>query len=101
MRKITTQLKIGKEEFPTVTQWVKDSALSQLWRRSQMQLRFETWPGNIHIQWVWLKKEKKNGQFEHKLYQRRYKDSKQACENILNITSIKEVSMNTQSDATS
>ena len=29
---------------PTVVQWVKDLVLSQLWCRSQLQLRFNPWP---------------------------------------------------------
>ena len=38
---------------PTVVQWVKDLALLQLW------LRFNPWPGNFHMLWVWRKKKKK------------------------------------------
>ena len=33
---------------------LKDPALLQLWRRSQLQLRFIPWPGDIHMAWVWL-----------------------------------------------
>ena len=29
----------------------KDPALPQLWHRSQLQLRFYPWPGNVHVPW--------------------------------------------------
>ena len=32
-----------------MAQWVKDLALSLLWRRSQLQLRSTPWPGNFHM----------------------------------------------------
>ena len=32
-----------------VAQWVKDLALSLLWRG------FDPWPGNFHIPWLWPK----------------------------------------------
>ena len=38
---------------PGPVQWVKDLALLQLW------LRFDPWPGNLHMSQVKLKKEKK------------------------------------------
>ena len=44
---------------PTVAQWVKDPALPQVWPRSQLQLRFETWPRNFHMPWVHPKEKKK------------------------------------------
>ena len=28
---------------------LKDSALPQLWCRSQLRLRFNPWPGNLHM----------------------------------------------------
>ena len=40
--------------LPGLVQWVEDQVLSQLW------LRFDPWPRNIHMPWVWpLKKIKK------------------------------------------
>ena len=33
----------------TVAQSVKNLALPQLWHRSQLQLRFDPWPGNFHM----------------------------------------------------
>ena len=30
--------------IPSLAQWVKDLALQQLWRRLQLQLRFDPWP---------------------------------------------------------
>ena len=40
---------------------VKDPALPELWRKSQLQLRFIFWPGNFHVPWVRpLKKEKRS-----------------------------------------
>ena len=31
----------------TMVQWVKDPALLQLWRRSQLWLGFNPWPGEL------------------------------------------------------
>ena len=30
-----------------MVQWVKDPVLPQLWHRSQLQLKFDAWPGNF------------------------------------------------------
>ena len=38
--------------IPSPAQWVKDLALPQLWRRFQLYLGFDPWPGNFHILWV-------------------------------------------------
>ena len=35
--------------LPFVAQGVKDLALQQLWHRSQLRLRFDLWPKNIHM----------------------------------------------------
>ena len=32
---------------------LKDLALSQLWCRSMLRLRFDPWPGNFHMLQVW------------------------------------------------
>ena len=32
---------------------VKESALSLLWLRLPLWLRFDPWPGNFHMLWVW------------------------------------------------
>ena len=48
-------------------QWVKNPALLQLWHRSQLQLKFHLWPGNFHMPWVLLKKEKQKKMQSHKL----------------------------------
>ena len=32
---------------------LKDPMLLQLWRRSQLQLKFSSWPGNFYMLWVW------------------------------------------------
>ena len=45
-----------------MVQWCKDLVLLQLWHRSQLQLRFDPWPGNFHMLWVQLKKKKTNKQ---------------------------------------
>lgn len=45
---------------PAVGQWVKDRALSQLWRRSKQRLWFNPWPGSFHMGWVWPKKKKRD-----------------------------------------
>ena len=41
-----------------MVQWVKEPALMQLWHRLQLQLRFDPWPRNFHMLWVWPKKKK-------------------------------------------
>ena len=33
---------------------LKDPALLQLWHRLYLWLRFNPWPGNIHVPWIWL-----------------------------------------------
>lgn len=38
-----------------VKQWVKDPALLQLWHRLHLQCRFNLWPENFHVPWVWPK----------------------------------------------
>ena len=40
-------------------QRVKGPALPQPWRRSQLQLRFNPWPGNLHMPWVRPKRKEK------------------------------------------
>ena len=40
-------------------QRAKDLALPQLWRRLQLWLRFESWPGSFHTPRVWPRKKKK------------------------------------------
>ena len=44
--------------IPSLAQWVKDLALPQLWRRSELWLRSDPWPGNCICLRV-AKKEKK------------------------------------------
>ena len=39
-----------------LAQWIKDSALPELWRRLQLWLRFDPWLWNFHMPWVWGKK---------------------------------------------
>ena len=41
--------------IPNQAQWVKNLALPQL-VQSRLQFRFDPWPGNFHIPWVWPKK---------------------------------------------
>ena len=52
-------LKSGKKKkkkylrtVPTVAQQVKNLVLSQLWCRLQLQLKFNLWPGNLHMSWM-------------------------------------------------
>ena len=40
-------------------QWVKALVLLQLWRRLQLQLRLNPWPGNFYMSQVQWKKERK------------------------------------------
>ena len=47
---ILAKLRINRSSL--VTQWVKDPALSLLWRG------FDPWPGNFLMPWVWPKKKK-------------------------------------------
>ena len=44
---------------PTVAQWVKDTALLQLWHKLQFWLRFNPWSGNFHVPQGQLKRGKK------------------------------------------
>ena len=39
-------------------QWVTDPALSLQWLRLLMWCRFDPWPGNFYMLWVWPKKQK-------------------------------------------
>ena len=60
VERIKTDLesKRNTEEFPPwygfngLSQWAKDLGLLQVWRRSQLQLGFDPWPGNFHMLWV-------------------------------------------------
>ena len=45
--------------IPGPAYWVKDLAWLQMWRRSQLQLGFDSLPGNFHMLWVQLEKKKK------------------------------------------
>ena len=36
------------ESILSLAQWVKDLALSQLWHRSQLWLRYDPWPRNSY-----------------------------------------------------
>ena len=42
--------------IPMGFQWVKDLVLSLQWLRSLLWHRFDPWPGNFHMLWVWQKK---------------------------------------------
>ena len=44
--------------IPGLEQWVKNLALPQLWCRSQMRFKFNPWPRNFYMLWVWLKQQK-------------------------------------------
>ena len=48
----------GMGSIPGLAQWVKDLTLMRLWRRLQLWLGFDPWPGNFHMAWGWLKKKK-------------------------------------------
>ena len=39
--------------IPGLTQWVKDLALSLLGLGSMLRLRFDSWPGNFCMPWMW------------------------------------------------
>ena len=45
--------------IPSLTQWVKDPALPQLWLRSQLQLGSDPWPRNSICLWGGQKRKKK------------------------------------------
>ena len=45
--------------FPAWSSGLKDVALLQLWHRSQLWLRFDSWPGNFHMPRARAKKKKK------------------------------------------
>ena len=44
---------------PARVQRVKDPVLLMLWRRSQLRLGFDPWPGNFHTLWLQPKKKTK------------------------------------------
>ena len=46
-------------QLPVQGSGLKALALLQVWRRSQMQLRFDPQPRNFHMPWGCLKKKKK------------------------------------------
>ena len=49
----------GMDLTPSPAQWVKDLVLPYLWvGRSQLWLRFNSWPRNFHMPWVWSWKKK-------------------------------------------
>ena len=48
----------------SLAQWVKDPAMAQLWRRSQLQLRFNSWARNFH---GWGLSQKKKKKYKDKL----------------------------------
>ena len=37
-------------------QWVKDLMLSRQWLESLLWHRFDPWPGNFYMPWVWQRK---------------------------------------------
>jgi len=53
------ELRIGGLGSSLVIQWVKDSALPQLWRRLQLWHGFSPWPGNLHMPQMRPKKKEK------------------------------------------
>ena len=46
----------GMGLLPSLEQWVKNLALLQLWCKSQLWLKFNPWPRNFHMLWMWPKK---------------------------------------------
>ena len=49
-------------------QWVKDSALPQHWHMSQMQLRFNPWPGELPNATGVAERKKKKADLAHSTY---------------------------------
>lgn len=39
----------GSGAIPSPGQWGKDPAFLQLWRKSQLPLELDPWPGNFHV----------------------------------------------------
>ena len=58
--------------IPGLAQLFKDLVLAQLWHRSQMWLRFDPRPRNLHMTRVWLKKGKKKKTTESKWQKSRH-----------------------------
>ena len=56
----------GTGSTPSLAQWVKDLVLLQLWYRLQMWLGFNSWPGNFHMLWGWLRKKRERERKEKK-----------------------------------
>ena len=48
----------GDSSIPGLVQWVKDTALVQMWSWLHLGLGFDPWPRNFHMSRVWLKKKK-------------------------------------------
>ena len=44
--------------IPGLAEWVKDMVLPQLWRRSQLRLRFAPWPRISRCHWAAERKKK-------------------------------------------
>lgn len=53
----------GSGLIPGLAPWVKDLVLLQLWRRWQVQLRFNPRPGIFHMPQVWPEENKKEKEF--------------------------------------
>ena len=51
-----------------LAQWVKDPMFSLLWLWLLLWHRFDPWPENIHIPWVWQKKKKKKKERKKKTH---------------------------------
>ena len=62
-KNVTAEAQVSTEAqvlIPSLAQWVmKDPALPQLQCRSQLQLTFSPWPGNLHVLWMQLFLKKK------------------------------------------
>ena len=70
-----------------VVQWVKAPVLPQLWCWSQLQLGFDSWPGNFHMPWVQQKRKKKK---KKKKKKRAFKICKPISSSLTNIIGVPE-----------
>ena len=55
---------------PALEQWVGDLALLWLWCGLQVWLKFDPWPGNFHMPWVWPERKKRERKEKKKKKQR-------------------------------
>ena len=67
VQNISTDIRKFDSRNFCVAQWDKDPALSPQWLGSLLWYRFDPWPRNFCILWVWGRGDKKPGKFDLRL----------------------------------